>query len=339
MKQVVITRHGGPEVLQIMDRPERAPGPGEVKIAVKAAGINFADILARKGIYPDAPKPPCVVGYEVSGIVTEVGVDTDTSLLDKPVIALTRFGGYSQTVVVPAVQVFEMPAGLSFEEAASIPIVYLTAYQLLVVMGGLKAGETVLIHNAGGAVGLAALDIAIHLKANAIGTASASKHSFLKQRGLGHAVDYRSQDWMATVMELTENRGVELVIDPIGGAHFRKSYRVLRSTGRLGMFGISSASEGKLPAKLNLLKLLIQLPFFHPLGLMNSNKGVFGVNLGHLWNEQQKVKRWADEILNGVRAGWVRPHVDSVFTLKDAPRAHTYIEQRKNIGKVILSMP
>ena len=336
MKQITITKAGGPHVLQLQEKPTPPPAVGELQIEVRAAGINFADILARKGMYPDAPKIPCVVGYEVSGVVAAVGDGVETSWIGKPVLALTRFGGYADVVNTPAKQVFEKPDELTFEQAAAVPVVYLTAWQLLVVMGALQSGETVLVHNAGGGVGLAALDIIKHFGGTALGTASAGKHDFLRERGYDHLIDYRSKDWFAEVMHHTNNRGVELIIDAIGGDNWKKSYKALRHTGRLGMFGVSSAtagSGGKIPG---FLKLLLSMPLFNPISLMNLNRGVFGVNIGRLWHEQDKVFDWFSAVLNGVKEGWIRPHVDRLFSFEEAAGAHQYIEERRNIGKVIL---
>ena len=336
MRQIVITRSGGPEVLAVREAPDPAPGRGEVAVRVKASGINFADILARKGLYPDAPPTPCVVGYEVAGHVEAVGTDVDLSLEGKPVLALTRFGGYADRVVVPAEQIFEKPDSLGFDQAAAIPVNYLTAYQLLVVMGALRAGESVLIHNAGGGVGLAALEIARKVGAVAYGTASPGKHDFLRERGLSHPIDYRSRDWEAELKHLTDGKGVELIIDPLGGNSWRKSYRSLRATGRLGMFGISTVVENRGPGKLGLLRMVAQVPWFHPLRLMNANKAVFGVNLGQLWHEREKLAGWMRTLLEGVEEGWVRPHVDRSFPFAQAGEAHAHIEARRNVGKVVL---
>jgi len=337
MKQIVITKSGGPEVLKIQKLPDPVPQPQEVLIRVKAAGINFADILARKGLYPDAPKAPCVVGYEVSGIVEAVGDRVEKSLVGKPVLALTKFNGYSDVVCVPARQVILKPEKLSYEEAAAIPVNYLTAWQLLVVMGSLQKGESVLIHNAGGGVGLAALDIAKKIGATTYGTSSSMKHVFLMKRGLDHAIDYRSQDWAEVLRQLTKGKGVELIIDPIGGKNWKKSYKALRHTGRLGIFGISTVSKSLRGGKLQFLKLVFQTSKFHPFHLMNANRGVFGVNIGHLWHEGPKVQAWLEEIMKGVNEGWVRPYVDNTFPFDKAGEAHTYIEERRNIGKVILA--
>ncbi|NUO83816.1 zinc-binding dehydrogenase, partial [candidate division KSB1 bacterium] len=213
MRQVFITRFGGPAVLQLREATNPKPQAGEVAIAVKASGINFADVMARKGLYPDAPKPPCVVGYEIAGVIDGLGAGVQHFEIGQAVLALTRFGGNTDYVCVPAQQVFSKPASLSFNSAAAVPVTYLTAYQQLVVMGSLRAGESVLIHNAGGGVGLAALDIAKHLGAITYGTASASKHAFLRERGLDFVIDYRTQDWLKILRELTNGRGVELVLD------------------------------------------------------------------------------------------------------------------------------
>jgi NADPH:quinone reductase-like Zn-dependent oxidoreductase len=307
-----------------------------VVIRVRAAGLNFADILARQGLYPDGPKKPCVMGYEVAGVVEEVGEGVDRNLPGKSVVAMTRFGGQSEKVAVPADQIFAKPESLSFEQAAAIPVNYLTAYALLVVMGGLRSDESVLIHNAGGGVGLAALDIAKKIGAATYGTASPGKHEFLRERGLDHPIDYRNHDWLPVLKELTNERGVELVIDPIGGGHWKKSCAALRTTGRLGMFGVSTASANGLKGRLKLLKAAAQMPRFHPLGLLNKNRGVFGLNLGHMWHEPEKVAAWMKVILEGVSQGWIRPFVDKSFRFEQAGEAHSYIEQRKNIGKVVL---
>ena len=305
-------------------------------IRVRAAGLNFADILSRQGLYPDSPPKPCVMGYEVSGVIEEVGEGINSSFVGKSVAAMTRFGGQSELVAVKASQMFEKPAQLTFEQAAAIPVNYLTAYALLVVMGSLHKGESVLIHNAGGGVGLAALDIAKNIGAVTYGTASPGKHKFLAERGLDHAIDYRKQDWFPVLQEMTNGRGVDLVIDPIGGAHWKKSYAALRHTGRLGMFGVSSVSANGLAGKINMLKTVIQTPRFHPFAMLNKNRGVFGLNLGHMWHEPEKVAVWMLELLRGVEEGWINPYVDRSFSFEEAGAAHRYLEERKNIGKVVL---
>lgn len=336
MRAIVTTANGDASVMKVQELPDPSPAEGQVLVRVKAAGLNFADILARQGLYPDGPPKPCVMGYEVSGIVEAVGAGVDQALIGKSVIAMTRFKGQAELVVVPAAQIFEKPEELSFEEGAALPTNYLTAWALLVTMGGLQKDESVLIHNAGGGVGLAALDIARHIGARTFGTASTSKHEFLKKRGLDYAIDYRNQDWLPVLLDLTGGRGVELVIDPLGGDSWKKSYRALRSTGRMGVFGLSVASASGIRGKLNVLKAVALMPRYNPLGLMNRNKGVFGLNLGHMWGEGEKVAGWTRELLRGIAEGWIRPYVDHAFRFDEIAKAHGQLEGRKNIGKVVL---
>ncbi len=336
MRQLVTTGTGDIGVLQVQQKPDPTPREDQVIIRVRAAGLNFADILSRQGLYPDSPPKPCVMGYEVSGVIEATGKDVDSSLVGKSVAALTRFGGQSDMVAVKATQIFEKPEKLTFEQTAAIPVNYLTAWALMVVMGSLHEGESVLIHNAGGGVGLAALEIAKKIGAVTYGTASSGKHQFLAERGLDHAIDYRKQDWFPVLQKLTNGRGVDLVLDPIGGAHWKKSYAALRATGRLGMFGLSSVSANGLAGKLKMVKAAIQMPRFHPFGMFDKNRGVFGLNLGHMWHEPEKVARWMLDLLRGVEEGWINPYVDRAFSFDEAGAAHRYLEERKNIGKVVL---
>src|SRR6188472_3463906 len=245
MRQVVIPRHGGADVFEVREVPEPTPGEGEVRIRVRAAGINFADILARIGLYPDAPKPPLVVGYEVAGVVDAVGPGVTNPHEGDRVVALTRFGGYADYVVVPAAQAYRFPDRLSDAEAAAVPVTYLTAAIALYKMAAISSGETVLVHNAGGGLGIAATQLARLRRATVIGTASVGKHDALRRFGVDHAIDYRHVNVETEVKRLTRGRGVDVILDPIGGPSFGASYRMLAPLGRLVMLGISSMSGEK----------------------------------------------------------------------------------------------
>jgi NADPH:quinone reductase-like Zn-dependent oxidoreductase len=336
MRQIWITKYGPPEVLAVREAPDPEPRPDEVRIRVEASGINFADVMGRVGAYPDLPPAPVVPGYEVSGRVDAVGVAVEGEWLGREVFALTRFGGYADVVCVPVRQVFPCPQGLPVSEAAAIPVNYLTAWQLLVVMGSLKPGDTVLVHSAGGGVGIAATQIAKHFGAHVIGTASAAKHGQLRALGVDHLIDYRTEDFEARTREITHGRGVELILDAVGGASLRKGYRVLAATGRIGVFGISSAVTQKRRSILDLLRMLASTPRFHPLSLMNANKGVFGVNLGHLWGEVDRLRGWAGDLIDLCEKRVVRPVIARSFRFDDAAAAHHFIQDRQNIGKVLL---
>lgn len=339
MRQVWITKVGAPEVLQVREAPDPSPGPGEVRIRVEAAGINFADISARLGFYPDAPKIPCVVGYEVAGRIDAVGPGVPGERIGEDVLGLTRFGGYSDVVVVPERQATRRPHGLDARTAAAIPVTYITAYQMLIEMGRVRSGDRVLIHQAAGGVGLAAIDLcALTGGVETFGTASASKHEFVRARGLTHPIDYHSQDYEREVMRLTGGRGVDLILDPIGGDSWRKGLRLLRSTGRLVCFGMSSANTSKERSIIGGLKAIAQIPWLkvNPITLMNENKGVLGVNLGHMWDEVERLSGWLDQLLVWWAEGKVRPHVDRAFPFAEAAAAHSYIQERRNVGKVLL---
>jgi NADPH:quinone reductase-like Zn-dependent oxidoreductase len=338
MRQVWITRVGPPEVLEVREAPDPSPGPGEVRVRVRVIGINFADIMARLGLYADAPKLPTVVGYEVAGDVDAVGAGVSRRIGER-VLALTRFGGYSDVVCVPQGMALPLPDGMSYEEGAALPVNYLTAYQMLIQMGSLKAGERVLVHSAAGGVGLAAIDLCRIVGAQVIATASAAKHGLLRERGVQHTIDYGTADYETEVARLTGGRGVHVVLDAMGGEHWRKGYRCLAPTGRLVMFGLSSAAAGKTRSWWALAKTLARTPLlsFPPPKLINDNKALIGVNLGHLWDETELLLGWMHRLLAWYGEGTIRPTVGARFALADAPAAHHYIQDRKNVGKVVLT--
>lgn len=338
MRQIWIPRPGPPEVLELREAPDPTPAAGQVRIRVEAAGINFADIMGRMGMYPDLPRMPVVVGYEVAGRIDAVGADVTEDWLGADVFALTRFGGYSDLICVPEAQVFVRPDGMDAKQGAALPVNYLTAWQLINVMGSLHADETMLVHSAGGGVGIAATQIAKKLGAKVIGTASAGKHEALRKLGVDHCIDYTREDFETRVREITQGRGVELILDAVGGDSFKKSWRALAATGRLGMFGLSAAATGKQRSWLAFLKAGLSMPWlqFTPLALMNANKSAFGVNVGHLWGEIDRISNWMEELLRLYREGSVKPVIAESFSFTEAPKAHHYIQDRKNFGKVLL---
>jgi synaptic vesicle membrane protein VAT-1 len=337
MREIVITRHGAPEVMEERERPTPEPGPGEVRIRVKAAGVNFADILARMGLYPDAPPPPFVAGYEVSGYVDAVGPGPMRHELGSHVLAVTRFGGYADHAIVPSDFVWAVPSNLSHNEAAAIPIAYLTAIVALYRMANLKAGETALVHGAGGGVGIAAIQLARLRRSAVIGTASPAKHSALRSLGVDHVIDYRNGDVEAEVARLTAGRGVDVVLDARGGEHLAQSYRVLAPLGRLVVLGSQALVVGRERDEERVQSFLQQRPFFDPMDLMNSNKGVFGLNLAHLWRERRFAAASMEALLTDFAAGRLRAVVSKVFPIARAADAHAFLQDRGNVGKVVLT--
>jgi NADPH:quinone reductase-like Zn-dependent oxidoreductase len=336
MRQAVIPRHGSADVFEMREVPTPEPGEGQIRIRVRAAGINFSDILARIGLYPDAPKPPVVVGYEVAGVVDAVGPGVTNPHEGDRVVALTRFGGYADYVVVPASQAYRFPDRLSDAEAAAVPVTYLTAAIALYRMAAVTSGETVLVHNAGGGLGIAATQLARLRRATIIGTSSAGKHDALRSFGVQHAIDYRNADVEAEVRQLTKGRGVDVILDPIGGASFGASYRMLAPLGRLVMLGISSMSDEKRNTW-RVLRSWWRMKAFEPLSLINKNRGVFGLNVGHLWDERRQLQPIMELMMTELSAGRLEPIVARTFPLERVADAHRYIQNRSNIGKVVLT--
>jgi NADPH:quinone reductase-like Zn-dependent oxidoreductase len=341
MRAVVLTGTGGPEVLQVQERPDPAVGPGQIRIAVRAAGINFADTLARIGLYPDAPKTPCVLGYEVAGEVESVGEGVSEHAVGDRVFAGTRFGGQAELVTVPAEQALPLPDRLSFEQGAAFPVNYGTAYAALIMMGSLRQGDRVLIHAAGGGVGISATQIARNVGAEIFGTASPGKHAAIRDQGVAHAIDYRNQDFEAEVMRITDGEGVDLIMDALGPTSFRKDYRLLRPGGRLVMYGLSENSNNgvrSIPATLkSLAKMpLATMPWWKSLFLMNENKGVFGLNMLSWWEREGNLDRVTEPLLVDLEAGRLEPVVAEAFPFERAGEAHEFIAQRRNVGKVVL---
>ncbi len=337
MRQVWITKRGGPEVLQVREAADPAPKEGEVRIRVAAAGVNFADVLARMGLYPDAPPLPTVVGYEVAGTVDAVGAGVAGFREGDRVGALTRFGGYADVVCVPVAQAFPLPAALSFEKAGTVPVNYLTAWIMLVHLGCVRAGDRVLVHAVAGGVGQAAVQICRWRGAEVVGTASAGKHARLREMGVAHCIDYRTQDFEAEVRRLYGKGGVDVALDAVGGESFKKSYRCLGPLGRLYIFGVSSFAPGRRRSVVAALRGLASMPRFSPIDMMNRNRGVHGVNLGHLWHRTELLNQMLGEIMALVADGAFDPVVDQVFPLDRAGDAHARLQDRQNFGKVLLA--
>ncbi len=338
MRQVWITRAGKPEVLEVKEAPDPTPGEGQVRIRVRAAGINFADLMARVGMYPDAPKIPCVVGYEVAGEIDAVGAGVSGADALKPgdrVFGMPKFGGYTDTLVLPAAQVFRLPSAMTFEEAAALPVAYLTAHHMMFVVGNLRQGGKILIHSAAGGVGVAAVQLAKTKGAEIFGTASKSKHDFLREIGVAHPID-SAEDIGPQVRAICGERGVDLILDPVGGPSWREGYDLLGSAGHLVAFGLSAASSGKSRSLLTAIGQIVRAPRFNPLKLMDANKTVSGVNMGHLFDRLDLLKPQFEALLAMYERGEIKPHVDRTFPFAEAAAAHHYLHDRKAKGKVLL---
>jgi NADPH:quinone reductase-like Zn-dependent oxidoreductase len=336
MRALWMTKHDGPQVLEVREAPDPHPATGEVRIRVEAAGLNFSDVLARIGFYPAAPKPPCVLGYEVSGIVDHTGAGAEGFAPGDRVVAMTKFGGHADTVCVSAGSAIKLPDEVSFETAAALPVNYLTAGHMARRVAGVRPGDTVLVHAAAGGVGQALLQFCqIIGGVRVLGTASASKHDILRRNGCAEAIDYRTKDYVAEVRRLTGNEGVDVVFDCLGGADWKRGYSLLRSGGRLVAYGFANIQSGGARRLLPALAQLARMPRFTPLKLMTDNKSVSGVTLSHMWGEPLLPD--LTEAVRLCREGKLRPHVDSTFSFARAADAHRRLETRQSSGKVILT--
>jgi len=325
-------------VLEVREAPDPTPARGEVRIRVRGSGINFAEIMARQGLYKDAPKPPMVVGYEISGVIDAVGPGVSERTEGERVLAVTRFGGYSDTVCVPAIQAFPMPEKMTFEEGAALPVSYLTAYHILFRVFRLRDGDHVLIHQAAGGVGTAASQLCASVKGVvSYGTASARKHDHVRENGCKHPIDYHSVDYENVIRELTNGRGVDVVLDPLGGADWKKGYSLLRPAGMLIMFGWANMVRDGKRKITRVLGQVARMPWWAPLKLMNENKGIAGVNMGQLWGNVEMLTEELVALLHLYEQGSITPRVDRTFTFEQAGDAHAYIEAGKNVGKVLLT--
>ncbi len=275
MRALVNVKAGGPEVLQVQDRPAPLPQPDQVLVRVKRAGLNFADVSARVGLYPDAPKFPMVMGYEVSGVIEAVGSRVTGFSKGERVIAMTRFGGQASHVLAPVDLLRRIPDALSFDEAAALPVNYLSAYHMLFSVAPLKPGMKVLVQSAAGGVGLAVIQLAKTVKdVELFGTASASKHEFLRKQGLHHPIDYRTQDYVEEVRRLTGGKGVHRVLDALGGPDWTRGYSLLRPGGHLLCFGWANMVGGQTRSLLTVASQFVQLKRYSPMELMDTNRTV-----------------------------------------------------------------
>jgi synaptic vesicle membrane protein VAT-1 len=338
MRAIWITRAGGPAALEVRETADPEPAAGEVRIRVRAAGLCFADVMAAQGLYPDAPKPPCVVGYEVAGVVDALGPGAAGHAAGGRVLALVHFGGHADVVCVPAEQVFGIPDGMSFEEAAAIPLNYLTAYHLLFRVACIRPGERVLVHMAAGGVGIAVLQLCRTAgDMVTFGTASAAKHEVLRAEGCTHPIDYHAVDYAAEVRRLTGGEGVDVVLDPLGGRDWRKGLKLLRPCGRLVAFGFANLASGQRRNPAHVAAQALGVPLLTPLQLMTHNRTLSGVNLGHLWEETAILREELHAVLALWSAGSLQPRIDTVFPFTEAAAAHRRILQRQNTGKIVLT--
>lgn len=334
-KRVVITKAGGVSAITTQPMEPTAPGEGEVRIKVAYAGINFADLLMRMGFYQPRPPFPFTPGYEVSGVIDALGTGVSGFEVGQRVVAAMRNGGQASYVLSPMDRVIPLPDGLSLQAAASTPVTYMTAHHILHHLGHLRPEDKVLVHGGAGGVGTAALQLCKWAGIDRVwATSSKSKHHIIEGYG-ARAIDRHNEDFVAIIKAETEGKGVDHVLDPIGGDNLRRSLSCLAEGGRLYTYGLSAAAPSGKRSLLKAFFAMRKTPKFDPLRLMTRNRAVFGVHMG-TWSNEVVMQSQLARIVEGIQTGHLEPIVDRVFAAEDVQAAHQYIHDAKNIGKVLL---
>jgi putative PIG3 family NAD(P)H quinone oxidoreductase len=326
MKAIRIVRPGEPEVLELVDMADPVPGPGQVCVEVHGTALNRADILQRRGAYPAPPDAPAEIpGLEFAGIVEDVGQGVDESAVGSWVMGLLGGGGYAEKVVTQASLALPIPEGLQFVESAAVPEAFCTAYDALVLQGGLREGHSVLIHAAGSGVGTAAIQVARAFGASRVfGTASEPKLRALAERGLRPDVpiDYHQRSFRDVIRRETGGKGVDLILDLVGATYWTENIASLKAGGRILLVGLVGGSM----AQLNLGVLLRRR--LHVIGTVMRSREQ---------REKEKLARqMRDSLLPLFEVGTLEPVVDRVFSLEEAAEAHAYMEENRNTGKIVL---
>jgi len=321
MRAIEVTAYGDSEVIEPTEREQPEPEAGEVRIAVEAAGINFADIMQRRGHYHGGPAAPFVPGLEVAGTIDAVGKGVGHEV-GEAVVTMVDNGGYAEYAIADASGLLPVPEGLSMEEAAGFPVQFLTARNCLHEWGDLSEGESVLIHAAAGGVGTAAVQLAREAGAEVFGTAStAEKLDRVTQLGCDHPINYEERDFVAAVQAETDH-GVDLVLDGVGGETTERSLDALAHFGRMVVYGAASGMPGRLQTDT----------------LLFGNYRVVGYHLGRAIQLQpMRVLGAVPELTEMLAEGDLAVQFDRAFDLSETARAHEYIESRQSIGKVVLT--
>lgn len=334
-ERIVVARSGGPSVLQLKSAALPAPGPAEIQVRVEAAGVAFADVMVREGLYPGV-KLPATPGYDLVGRIAQVGSGVDALQVGQRIGALTVTGGYARHINIPSAWAAPIPDTLPAAQAVALILNYVTAFQMMSRNTALQPGDVALVHGGGGGVGTALLDLCRHRGVRAFATASIGKHDLVARHG-GVPIDYRREDFVRLIRQETPHQGVDAAFDHLGGVHLKRSYAALRPTGVLVSYGALAAFAGGRASVAEGLRLLWGQPRFAPLDLLSANKAVVGFDIAGRRNARPD---WfaADlaELVALAAAGTIRPIVDMVVPLASAHEAHTRIGQGEARGKIVL---
>lgn len=333
MRAIVIREYGSTDVLRIEDVADPSLTVGQVEITVHAAGLNFSDVMARLGHYKRGTPIPYIGGFEVAGVISKVASDVTDRTVGERVIAMTRSGGFAERIAADARDTLRLPDAMSFEEGAAIPVAGTTSWAALVSYGNVQPGERVLIKAAAGGVGVAAVQLAKRAGAEVWGAASPGKHQFLEQLGVDATVDYTTEGWE------TRLPGFDLIMDAIGGRSFAQSYDLLRSGGRLVIFGAASSFEGgQRSSGADEAKDFRLIEGLSSANLLMDSKSLIGLDQRVLWDDRGTIAPWLAPLGPVLEEGSLKAVISEVLPLEEVAKGHEIISARGNLGKVILTM-
>jgi NADPH2:quinone reductase len=335
MRTIFLQQLGSPEqAFSIREQPIPVPQAQEVLIKVAAIGINYAEVLMRRGLYPVRAKLPYVPGFEASGIIEKLGSGVTHLKTGQRVVVMLELGAYAEYVCAKVGSVIPIPEGMSFEDAAALPVNFATAYHCLFNTGVLFSGDRVLLHACAGGVGLAAVQFCKHAGVEIFGTAgSDEKIKFLRAYGVHHPINYRTADFSQHIKELTTGEGIDFVLDSLGGETLKKSIKLLRPNGRLASIGVSSFTQKN---RLLLLGELLFRPRLDTLSLLRRSTGFYGVYLARLAERPRLIQSLMQTIISQYIQGKIKPHIGRAFPFEQVAGAHAFLESRNSIGKLLL---
>lgn len=337
MKAVYLVKYGKSNTafeIREVDTPEVSDD--QVLIKVEAFGINFADVMARLGLYKGAPPLPALLGYEVVGHVVKFGSNVQNIKVGDRVSAMTHFGGYAEYAVTQKEVACVIPESMSAGTAVALATQYTTAYFLSHNMANIQEGDKVIVHAAAGGVGTALVQMALHKKCLVFGTCSSSnKIDYLRKNGVHHPINYLEKDFVSEIRTILGTGGLDVIFDPVGGLSVRKGYKLLGAGGRLVSYGVSSMNRTK--SILGKIRVLAQFGIYHPLQFLSNSRGMIGVNMLKIGEDNpEKVAIAMKAVIKLAQNGIIKPFVGGEFGVAQMAEAHEYLESRKSMGKIVV---
>ena len=338
MRSITLVKYGNTEAsfaLKEIDKP--TPNTDEILIRVEAFGLNFADVLARKGLYKDAPPLPCILGYEVVGTIEQMGTQSNDLKEGDRVVAFTRFGGYAEYCLANSKAVVKIPEQMENGVAVALATQYCTAYYCAHIAVTLLEGDHVLVHSAAGGVGTALVQMAKNKGCVIYGTVGSNdKFKYLENLGVDHVINYQSADFAQEVKQIRGNQKLDVIFDAVGGINYRKSKRVLSYGGRLVSYGIAERTDKK-GGLLSDLTMAWRFGFLHPILLLMKSQGMIGVNMLRIADHKPTVlQRCLKEVVQMSVEGKIAPTVGGVFKSDEIHQAHQLLEGRGSVGKIVV---